>query len=220
MLKGTVALVIGRTLPALAACMFSALLVYVELIVRGQCGEGGFVEYMQAIILLVVALLCAILAKRRTDLRGGMTLAFGLFATMFIRENDQLLDNVFHGFWIIPALAAFVVSVVIAWRAKETILPSIRKVCESVYYPLFAVGFFVTVVFSRIFGMKAIWMIAVGHDDYRQAKHVAEEGCELLGYSMMLLWAILFVRSILRERCEQGETTLGARPSGTDASVS
>lgn len=200
MLKETVTIVVKRALPSLSACLFSALIVHIDLVIFKQCTEKGLVEGAQALVLLLVVSCCFFAAKRRPDLRGGLILAAGLFATMFVRENDQLLDRVYHGFWIVPALTVVAISCALAWRERATVLPSIRKICENRYYPLLSMGFFVTVVFSRIFGMKSIWMLAVGYDDYRPAKHVAEEGCELLGYAILLSWVICFVRSLLRER--------------------
>ncbi len=132
--------------------------------------------------------------------------AAGFFLVLCIRENDKWLDLVWHGFWLYPALLVTALACALAARSPKTILPGIWRIIQDDLSSILATGFFITVGFSRMFGMKPIWREAVGMDEYRVAKHVAEEGTELLGYALMLAWAILFVCNLVREnrakRCD------------------
>ena len=187
------------------ACAVPSLLVMLDVAVfKFECSEEGLVEPVQALCLLAISVLLAVSARRFPDFRGGFLLAAGFFLVLCIRENDKWLDLVWHGFWIYPALLVTALACLLAARVRQTVLPGIQRILNDENSAVLAVGFFITVGFSRLFGMKVIWREAVGMDDYRVAKHVAEEGCELLGYALMLAWGILFVRDLVRENRARG----------------
>lgn len=191
----------GRFVPLAVACAVPALLVLLDVAVfKFCCNEAGIVEPVQAVCLLLIAVLLSFAAVRFPGCRGGFLLAAGFFLTLCVRENDKWFDLVRHGCWIYPAALVTVVFCALAARSRQTIWPGLLRIARGELSPILAIGFFITVGFSRMFGMKPIWREAVGLDDYRVAKHVAEEGCELLGYAIMLTWAILFVRELVRDR--------------------
>lgn len=192
---------VERFVPFAIACAVPALLVLLDVAVfKFCCNEAGIVEPVQAVCLLLIAVLLSFAAVRFPSFRGGFLLASGFFLTLCVRENDQWLDLVRHGFWIYPAMLIAVVFCALAARSRQTIWPGILRIVRCELSSVLAIGFFITVGFSRMFGMKPVWREAVGLDDYRVAKHVAEEGTELLGYAIMLTWAILFVRALVRDR--------------------
>ena len=188
-----------------AACAIPALLVLLDVSVfKFCCNEAGIVEPVQALCLLAISALLVVAAKRFPDFRGGFLLAAGFFLVLCIRENDKWLDFVWHGFWLYPALLVTALACALAARSSKTILPGIWRIIQDDLSSILAIGFFITVGFARMFGMKPIWREAVGMDEYRVAKHVAEEGTELLGYALMLTWAILFVCNLVRENRAKG----------------
>ena len=190
----------GATGPLLA-CSVPALLVYLDVADLGlNCDELGIVEIAQCACLLTIVILISTAAVRRPDLRGGLILVTGLFLDMLIRENDGLLDGIRHGCWIYPAILTTILAVWCAWRRRKTVLPGLMLIRDGRTFPILAFGFFALVGYSRIFGMKAIWRIVVGMDDYRPAKHVAEEGVELFAYFLLLYWAVCFFRELTDER--------------------
>ena len=202
-----------------AACAIPALLVLLDVSVfKFCCNEAGIVEPVQALCLLAISVLLAVAARRFPDFRGGFLLAAGFFLVLCIRENDQWLDFVWHGFWLYPALLVTALACALAAHSPKTILPGIWRIIQDELSSILAIGFFVTVGFSRMFGMKPIWREAVGLDDYRVAKHVAEEGSELLGYALMLTWAILFVCDLVRENRKKGREA-SAKSTPTSKSV-
>lgn len=190
-----------RFAPFAVACAVPALLVLLDVAVfKFCCNEAGVVEPVQAVCLLLIAALLSFAAVRFPGFRGGFLLAAGFFLTLCVRENDQWFDLVRHGCWIYPAMLVVAVFGAMAACSRQTIWPGVLRIVRGELSPVLAIGFFITVGFSRMFGMKPIWREAVGLDDYRVAKHVAEEGSELLGYAIMLTWAILFVRELVRDR--------------------
>ena len=185
----------------LLACLVPALLVYLDMAVFGlNCDELGIVEIAQSACLLTIVILISTAAVRRPDVRGGLILLIGLFLDMLIRENDGFLDDIRHGCWIYPVVLTTILAVRCAWRQRKTVLPGLTLLRDGRTFPILALGFFALVGYSRIFGMKAIWQIVVGVDDYRPAKHVAEEGVELFAYFLLLYWAVCFFRELTDER--------------------
>lgn len=181
----------------LLTCSVPALLVYLDVAVFGlNCDELGIVEIAQCICLLTIVILISTAAVRRPDVRGGLILLIGFFLDMLIRENDGFLDDIRHGCWIYPAILTAILAIWSAWRRRGTVLPGLMLIRDGRAFPILALGFFTLVVYSRIFGMKAIWRIVVGMDDYRLAKHVAEEGVELFAYFLLLYWAVCFFREL------------------------
>lgn len=190
-----------KVLPALLVGLVPAVLVYLEVVVfKMNCDEAGIVEFTQSASLFAISTLLAVAAFRNPGLRGGLVLAMGFFLTMFVREHDQWLDMIRHGCWIYPAIAVVLVSCALALRSWRTVLPALLRIMRSPHAALLSVGFFTTTLFSRVVGTKAVWRAVVGKDDYRVAKHVAEEGCELLGYAILLLWAVSFFRELAHAR--------------------
>lgn len=187
-----------RCLPAVMVCLASALLIYLDVVIFGRdCSEGGVVEMAQALFALVLIVTMTVIVRHRPDLRGGTWLALGFFLDVFIREQDAFLDDICHGFWIWPAIIVVVFAICMAFRHRETLVAFFAQIRTSRHFNLLALGMSVLLIFSRIFGNKVIWRAVVGNDDYRVAKHVAEEGVELIGYAILVLWAIGFCRECI-----------------------
>lgn len=187
--------------PAVAACLVSALLIYADVVILDRdCPEVGIVEMSQSVLVLVIVVLMAIVVRRRPDLRGGTWLVVGFFLDIFIREQDAFLDHIFHGFWVYPALMVAGIFIFLSLRSRETLVTSLSHIRESRHFGWLSLGLSLLLVFSRIFGNKAIWLAVVKQDDFRIAKHVAEEGMELLAYMILFLWAVSYCRACLSER--------------------
>lgn len=64
---------------------------------------------------------------------------------------------------------------------------------NSFSFGLFASGFLVTYVFSRLYGRSEMWIAILGDHYQRTFKDAAEEITELLGYSLILIAVIELV---------------------------
>ena len=180
-------------IPAAAICTVPALLIWLDTAVFGlDCRETGIVELSQSIILLTISVLMSILAVRFREMRGGLTLIAGFFATMLIREQDGILDNIIHGSWLFPALLVTGLSIGLAWPTRGSILSSFLHVRNNHHFPALSLGLFLLLGFSRVFGYKTIWKTVCDAANFKAAKHVAEEGTELMAYAILLYWAITY----------------------------
>lgn len=192
--------ILSRCVPAILMCLVSALLIYADVVVFDRdCPEVGVVELTQSVLILGIVVALSVIVSRRPDLRACGGLAVGFFLDIFIREQDAFLDHVCHGFWACPALGVASVCILLTIRCRATLASSFAHIRNSRHFNLLALGLSVLLVFSRIFGNKIIWHAVVGYDDFRVAKHVAEEGTELLAYAILCLWAISYCRECIRE---------------------
>lgn len=57
---------------------------------------------------------------------------------------------------------------------------------------MLATGLLIVLVFSRLFGMNALWENLMLDGYNRVVKNMAEEGCELLGYSLCTLASVRY----------------------------
>ncbi|NAW56001.1 MULTISPECIES: hypothetical protein [unclassified Vibrio] len=147
--------------------------------------EFSFTEVSQLVCLTIAFGCFARIAHHRPDLKHVAALACGLFAVMFIREMDNTLDTITHGFWKYPALVAAGLAISYAYSAKERIVNQMAVMATSHGVNLVVSGIVLLVVFSRLFGTGSFWQAVMGEDYVRMVKSIAEEGAELLCYSLI-----------------------------------
>lgn len=156
--------------------------------------EASLVEIAQSVIMLGISLAFFIAAVRHSDCRGGFILAGGLFLVMFIRENDGWLDAIRQGFWLPVALIAMTACLAAAWRYRTSVKNGLLFLCEPRTILLAAVAMPLLLVFSRLFGCKAIWNAAGIFQVSTSVKTIAEETIELLADALLALWTFLVFR--------------------------
>ncbi len=171
------------------------IIVSLDTMVLNQpVSEYSVTEITQTILILFCALAFAAGAWRQPSSRGFLVLVAGFFGTMFIRECDAYLDKIQHGFWVTPATLLIALSITYAWRYKHTVLTAMAEFAESKHFAYFSFGLVILFFFSRAFGSDYIWTSVMG-DNYQYAvKETAQEGIELLGYTLVAYGTWLFVR--------------------------
>lgn len=178
--------------PAAAICTIPAILIWLDTAVFGMdCSETGIVETAQSLVLLTTVTLLSILVKIAKPLRGGLILATGFFSTLLIREQDAFLDVVYHGFWVVPALAVTVIALIYAWKYRLSIRDGLMDIRNNHHFAALTLGLFLLLGYSRVFGNKAIWK-TICTNEFFAAKHAAEEGTELVAYAVIMYWAICY----------------------------
>ncbi|KAA0011694.1 hypothetical protein F0A17_10195 [Billgrantia pellis] len=168
--------------------------------------ERGYTELTQSALLASVSLL---LIYTRQVLKAAPTLTLLLFAFAFsslIREQDAWLDiYVAKHTW--KVLVALVIVPTLYWviQKRHQFLEEFAAYSNTFSFGLFASGFLVTYVFSRLYGRSEMWMAILGEHYQRTFKDAAEEITELLGYSLILIAAIELV--LLARRWQQARST-------------
>ncbi len=181
--------------PGALVCVLAAILVHVDVSVLGQgCGEMGLVRWCQIGVTLMTAALLAYRARCLARERGGLTLVAGGFLLVAVRELDGLVAYVFSAWAWVP-LAAFVVgtTLALAWRWRDSVPAGLSAICTSCGVGYLAAGVMTALGFARLMGNASLWRAVVpGGDPSAAVSRIVEEGCTLLGYGLVLCWALPF----------------------------
>jgi hypothetical protein len=152
-----------------------------------QMLEMSFTEITQELMLLACALLFW-LSPANDDQKGFKVLAAGFFACLLMRELDGLFDPISHSAWCWPFLLIAVVSCTVALKPANR-MDTLRALSSFTKTPAFGTlsTALCVLVFSRVFGMGALWHLILNEGYARLAKTTVEEGIELLTYAMWLV---------------------------------
>ncbi len=191
----------AKMLPELAAFVAAVAAIFLDVIVLGQkCSESGLVEWCQFAAVFSSGLVLLAMALRDRENGAGFMLAAVLFLDMAIREQDAVLDGVFHSFWTIPVGVLTLFALVYAGFRRNAAISGLEKIASGKNFAELAIGLLIILGFSRIIGYKVLWR-AFGTGDLIQfCKRFVEESTELLGYLLVLVWSLRFFFSDLRNR--------------------
>ena len=188
----------GRFLFLSALVSLPVLTVSYDLIyLHNGLSENSLTEYFQETILLLTTLSFAYITIKEPSTRHFCALVTGFFACMLIREFDELLDLIVHGFWIYPALLVAAVSIAYASKNTKQALHTFAHFTQSRHFLSLSLGMALLLVFSRLFGMGSFWQGILGHGYDRLTKLVAEESLEVLGYTVIFYSAVGYFQSFL-----------------------
>jgi hypothetical protein len=148
--------------------------------------ETSFTEIAQEGMLLIIALLYFTRAWRQVPLRPLYVLVGGFFSCMLIRELDFLFDEISHGSWVWFAVAITLLCVGTALRQPRRIVSGLAAYLRHPGWGMMCAGMLTILIFSRLFGQHELWQHLMLDGYNRTVKNMAEEGCELLGYSLCL----------------------------------
>lgn len=180
-------LILGREMAAflLSAALLALmmLVVYIDVHwIHANLRETSLTETCQEILLGVIAGLFFWQAFQRPQQRGALILIGGFYSCMLIRELDFLFDKIAHGAWVWPAIATTILCTGIALRHPKQMLSGLVQFMRNANWQMMAAGLLIVLVFSRLFGMHALWETLMLDSYNRMVKNMAEEVCELLGY--------------------------------------
>lgn len=165
-----------------------------------RLSEHGFTEYADSAML---ASSVALLAYVRLGLRQLPTVSLLMMAFLgasLVREQDALLDTyLFDGAWQVIVSLIVLPSLYVVIRGRAAFLAEFERYANSFSFGLFAAGFLVTYVFSRLYGRSEMWMAILGDAYVRDIKDAAEETTELLGYAL-LLFAVIELTLLAKRR--------------------
>ncbi|WP_312047073.1 hypothetical protein [Erwinia sp.] len=155
--------------------------------------ETSFTEIAQELMLLAIVLLYFYSAYRQPALRPTLILVGGFFTCMLIRELDFLFDDLSHGSWVWFALAAAGACVALAVRQPKHAVKGLADLLRHPAWGMLCAGLLTILVFARLFGMRDLWQHLMLDGYNHTVKNMAEEGCELLGYSLCLLASLSYL---------------------------
>ena len=155
-----------------------------------QFDESSLTEYMQEGWLFLMVLIFLASAWLNKNEKALTTMLAGAAAMAFIREFDSVLDDyVFDGAWQALALITLLVTAYLVYKKKDEFVVSANAYVTSRSFGFLMAGFLIVFTFSRMFGRTIFWEAIMEENYVRQVKNAAEEGIELLGYTIMVLGA-------------------------------
>lgn len=184
---------------ALSAAFMAALvgLVFIDVHwLHNFVHETSLTEAAQELLLLAISGGFFAAARRQAERRSAWMLVGGFFLCMLIREMDFAFDALWHGAWVWFALA---VALACLWHAARHIAATARGLVYIVSHPgygMMCAGLLCILVFSRLFGMSALWQTLMLDGYNRVVKNMVEEGCELLGYGLCLLATLSYLKGV------------------------
>ncbi|WP_053062498.1 hypothetical protein [Photobacterium aquae] len=159
------------------------------ILLHGTVQDNSVIESLQDVYLLTSCLLFITVAVRQPRQRGFAVLVGGFFAVLLIRELDGVLDYVYHGFWKVPALIVSGYAIWFAYKHKQDTLNDLARYLQHPTFSLMLGGMASLLIFSRIFGMSELWQALMGDNYIHSVKNLAEEGVELLSYTLIVFAA-------------------------------
>lgn len=159
-------------------------------------GEFSVTEISQIILLFITTTVFFILSKKDPNIQHGAILISGFFCAITIRELDHWFDQIYHGFWLYPALLVSVSAVLFAARVRWKVLNEMAHIIEIPNFKPLVASVILLLVFSRIYGMGDFWREVMGPSYLREVKNISEEGIELLSYSLICFCALMVNRNI------------------------
>ncbi|MDA0315522.1 MAG: hypothetical protein O3A40_09535, partial [Bacteroidetes bacterium] len=160
----------------------------------GKFGEDSSTEWAQEIFLLLTSLLFARLAYTSAGIRGFPFLMSGVAFMGLIREYNNYLHTWFYGAWQLLVLPVLMTTIFYIYRNRRTLYEPIKQFIQQPAFGFTISGFLAVMVFSRFFGTKSLWKNILEVTDLsnqnRWVKNAAEEGSELLGYSLLFIGAL------------------------------
>ena len=154
---------------------------------------------------IFVAAACMVLtASRYREWRGGLMLLACLFLAVAMHE----LGEVFRPFFPfldepenIPVAAFIILGVLLAALNYGTTATGFKVVYSNRRFPLLVWGLLLSSVLPNMADSRTVWGYFVpSADNTRPVRELAENAVEMLGYVMMLNWAVLFLKDKWRTR--------------------
>ncbi|MFC3284713.1 hypothetical protein [Litchfieldella rifensis] len=161
--------------------------------------EIGFTEFTQTLLLALGVALLLYVRQVLKALPSVTLLMLAFLLASLIREQDAHLDtHVFDGAWQVLVTLVVLPSLLLVIRRRREFLAEFEHYADSFSFGLFASGFLVTYVFSRLFGRSELWIAILAENYARTFKDIVEEVTELLGYSLILIAIIELVMLVRR----------------------
>ncbi|MCT7587009.1 hypothetical protein [Aliarcobacter butzleri] len=162
--------------------------------------ESSLIEWFQLLCLFLTITIFIRLSFKIPNLKRASMLIAAFYLVLFIRENDDIFDLVYHGFW--APWAGFVALIAIIytfkdWKKGVLELATYLKI-PDMKLMIFSVMFLV--VFSRLFGMGSFWKHVMKDNYVYEVKAMIEEGTELLAYGLILYSAYLIYKYLVKEK--------------------
>lgn len=156
--------------------------------------ENSPTEYLQLTFLTLSICIFSFIALHDEKRKALGLLLAGIAGLGLVRELDQFLEiYFFHGSWKVLALIVIFATAFQVYRLRKYLHSAIIEFINQPSFGIMISGFLVVFAFSRVFGRGVFWQAVMSEHYVRRVKDAAEEGIELLGYTLIFLSAVEFL---------------------------
>lgn len=179
-------------------------LIYLD-IQNGKVKEDSAIEIAQESYLFLIIVLLLYQAFKTARYKSLM-LVLALFISMhFVRELDFFLDKIFDGLWEILVFSLLAIAIYIFVKSRKLIIDQIGKIQDNISTGLFLIGLTLLHVFSRLWGKSDNWKTLLQEKYMRVFKDLAEEGIELVAYSILFIATVELLLTLKSLNKQDGE---------------
>lgn len=169
--------------------------------IADRFGESSLLEYLQVVTLLLAAL-SAYLAGYFNASRATLSKMFAAAACIAcVREFDFALDRyLFDGAWQLLVFMILLIAGLRAWQHRDELKETLLDFMQLPSFGIMVGGFITVFVFSRLIGRQVLWRAIMGDGYLGGVKTAVEESTELLGYTLILIGTLEFLREAICDR--------------------
>ena len=163
----------------------------------------NLIELGQEAFLLAAALIMMHTASKAKAFSGGLWLIAGFLMSLFIRELDAWFDLIRHGCWVyVVIIWLCAIAYIVKQVGLNTVIPGLAHFISHKAYPLMCAGVACLLVYSRLYGMKALWALYSDSScgSFYKVKSLSEESSELLAYMMIFFSTVFYVYDLMKKR--------------------
>lgn len=161
--------------------------------------ESSLIEWFQILFLSLTIVIFARLSFKIPELKHASVLISGFYLVLLIRENDDIFDMFYHGFWAPWAFFVALCVIIYAFKDWRKGVLELAVYLKIPYMKLMILACCLLIVFSRLFGMGSFWRQIMHEHFVYEIKAMIEEGTELLAYSLILYSAFLIYKHLIKK---------------------
>ncbi len=168
------------------------VIVYIDVtFLSDSMSEESLTEFLHNALLFVSIAFIVTGAFKFALARGYLLLVATFFSCLFIRECDALFDNIWQGFWIIPALGVLTVGIALVYRNRGTLTEPLLRHFETRPATFIYIGVLLLLIFTRLFGTGSLWEAVMGSSYSSSYKTAIQEGLELMSYTLIAYGSLI-----------------------------
>ena len=179
-------------------------IIYADIIKR-SVKEDSAIEIAQESYLFIIVVILIIQSFKIPTYKNLCYILALFFAMHLVREFDFFLDMIFDGLWQIIAFSMLGLAVFLFVKNKQSIIQQIGALKNDISTGLFLIGLTLLHVFSRLWGKSDNWKTLLEDNYKRVFKDLAEEGIELVSYSILLIATIQLFLTLKSSISKDGE---------------
>lgn len=179
-------------------------IIYMD-IQTGRVKEDTAIEIAQESYLFIIVVLLIVQSFKVPRYKNLSFILALFFAMHLVREFDFFLDKVFDGLWQVIAFSMLGLALFIFVKNKDYIIKQIGAMKNDISTGIYLIGLTLLHVFSRLWGKSDNWKTLLQENYRRVFKDLAEEGIELVAYSILLIATIELFLTLKRSIIKDGE---------------